>query len=173
MNLPWNSCIFGWNCVSFWRVRFQNFAHPGSQRSDEIFDPDFFFTLSPTSHFYYKKGFSSIGMLRKIWHPYKHVTVGSPPSAIFSQKPASYHNQSFNLGHVSRRAIHIKPCSDEFRRRQLLQLPWDPYLGTQSALFTCKSLRLSSKWGIFGSVEFNKLESLIFSKWLVEKIRGN
>ena len=83
------------------------------------------------------------------------------------------HNQSFNLGHVSRRAIHMKPCSDEFRSPELLELPWDPYLGTQSALFTRKSLRLSSKFRIFGSVEFNKLQSLIFSKWLVGKIRGN
>ena len=43
----------------------------------------FFFTSCPTSQLCYKKGFSSIGLLQQIWHPYKHATVRSPPSAMF------------------------------------------------------------------------------------------
>ena len=68
------------------------FPHPVSQSSSENFLFRFFFTSCPTSQLWYKKGFSSIGLLERIWHAYKHATVRHPPSAIFSQKPASYMN---------------------------------------------------------------------------------
>ena len=74
----WTGC----NRLHDW-VWFLKFPHPVSHSSNEFFDSDFFFTSCPTSELCYKKGFSSIGLLQQIWHPYKHVTVGSPPSAMF------------------------------------------------------------------------------------------
>ena len=78
----------GCNRLPDW-VWFQKFPYPVSQSSSEIFYSDFFFTSCPTSQLCSKKGFSSIGLLEQIWHPYKDATVRSPPLSNFSQKPAS------------------------------------------------------------------------------------
>ena len=74
----------GCNRLPDW-VWFQKFPHPVSQSSSEIFYSDFFFTSCPTSQLCYKKGFSSIGLLERIWHAYKHATVEHPPQQLFSE----------------------------------------------------------------------------------------
>ena len=75
----------GCNRLPDW-VWFQKFPHPVSQSSSEILYSDFFFTSCPTSQLCYKKGFSSIGLLEQIWHPYKDATVRSPPpQQLFSE----------------------------------------------------------------------------------------